>query len=246
MFNENQHLFKKVINHQEKRAELDFENDPIIKELAEKIYELAHSENSIGKGMTAEVFTSKTNPDICYKIIHNDGEYKFRHSVYDEGELLAKAEKISRSHGVRVPKPYYSILTNREDGNEFEVLVMERLHASSIKDIIANELTIPENFDFKSFASKIDAFFLALHDKNIYHRDAHGGNLMAEDETGEPCVIDFGAGIEMPLRSEDPYQQKTSKNETVIFTPDEHRIRQELRVNLRGYLFKKYGNIHNL
>ncbi|EKE20278.1 MAG: hypothetical protein ACD_8C00028G0003 [uncultured bacterium] len=241
MFEEN--LFKKIINHQEKK---DFEDDPIIKELVDKIHELAHSENSIGKGMTAEVFISKTNPDVCYKIIHDDGEYKFRHSVYDEGEILAKAEKISKTCGVRVPKPYYSILTNCEDGNEFEVLVMERLHASSIRDVLASDLDVPEDFDFRAFASRVDDFFSKLHDQKIYHRDAHGGNLMIEDETGLPCVIDFGAGIEMALRSEDPYQQQNSHGETVIFTQDEHRIRQELRVNLRGYLFKKYGNIHNL
>ncbi|MDD5396916.1 MAG: AarF/UbiB family protein [Candidatus Moranbacteria bacterium] len=241
MFGENP--FKKIVNHQEKN---DVENDPVIKELIDKIYEIAHSENSIGKGMTAEVFISKTNPDVCYKIMHNDGDYKFRHSVYDEGELLAKAEKISRNLGVKVPKPYYSILTKREDGNEFEVLVMERLHSTSIKDLMADDLDVPENFDFKQFASMLEEFFSKLHEQNIYHRDAHGGNIMIENETGVPCVIDFGASIEMQLHNEDPYHQINSQGETVIFTPDEHKIRQELRVNLRGHLFKKYGNKHNL
>ena len=241
MFSENP--FKSIVNHQEKN---DVENDPIIKELIEKIYEIARSENSIGKGMTAEVFISKTNPDICYKIIHNDGDYKFRHSVYDEGEILAKAEKISRSLNIRVPKPHYSILAKGEHGDEFEVLVMDRLHSSSIKDILANDLDVPENFDFKEFTSTVELFFSKLHEQNIYHRDAHGGNIMLENETGTPCIIDFGASIEMMLHNEDPYQQTNSQGETIIFTQDEHKIQQELRVNLRGYLFKKYGNKHNL
>ena len=241
MFEENP--LKKIVNHQENK---DVENDPIIKELIEKISELANVENSIGKGMTAEVFISKTNPDICYKIIHSDGEYKFRHSVYDEGELLAKAEKISRSHGIKIPKPYYSILTKNRNGEEFEVLVMERLYATSIKDAITDDVAVPDNFDFKVFASKIESFFTELHNKNIYHRDAHGGNIMIENETGIPCIIDFGASIKMALNNEDPYQQINFNGETVIFTPDEHKIRQELRVNLRGFLFKKYGNKHNL
>ena len=174
MFEEN--LFKKIVNHQENK---DIENDPVLKELIEKISELAHIENSIGKGMTAEVFISKTNPDICYKIIHSDGEYKFRHSVYDEGELLARAETISRVHGIKVPKPYYSILTKNQNGEELEALVMERLYATSIKDTIANDVDVPDNFDFKNFALKIEGFFTELHSKNIYHRDAHGGNIMA-------------------------------------------------------------------
>lgn len=241
MFEENP--FKKIINHQENP---DIENDPIIRELIEKIAELAHSENSIGKGMTAEVFISKTNPNVCYKIIHNDGDYKFRHSVYDEGELLSQAEKIASSMGIRVPKPYYSILTKGKNGNEFEVLMMERLHASSIKDVIANDLDVPADFNFQSFTSKVELFFSKLHDQNIYHRDAHGGNLMIEDETGTPCVIDFGASVKMTLHNEDPYQQTNPQGETVIFTQDEHRIQKELRVNLRGYLFRKYKNIHNL
>lgn len=242
MFNEN--YFQKIISHQEKN---DTENDPVLQELTEKIRELAHQENSIGKGMTAEVFTSKTNPNICYKIIHSNGDYNFRNSTYSEGELLAKAEKISRSFGVKIPKPYYSILTKKnDDAEEFEVLVMERLYADSLKDIIEEDLELPINFDFKEFTLKIEKFFIALHDKKIYHRDVHWGNIMIEKETMNPCVIDFGAGTELLLSSEDPYKQTDFDNKMLIFTQDEHRIREALRVKLRGFLFKKYGNTHNL
>lgn len=241
MFNEN--FFQKIVPYQE---QTNAENDPVLDELVEKIQELRCNENSIGKGMTAEVFISATNPDICYKIIHSNGDYNFRNSVYTEGELLAKAEKISRSFDIKIPKPYYSILTKKEGGGEFEVLIMERLHADSIKDILEGDLDVPENFDFKVFTSKIEDFFTALHDKNIYHRDAHWGNLMIENKTTSPCIIDFGAGTEMRLSTEDPYKQTDFNDNLLIFTQDEHRIREELRVKLRGFLFKKYGNIHNL
>ena len=241
MFNEN--MFSKVVSHQENENVIEKEKQ--IEELAEKISELAiNKENSIGKGATAEVFISKTNPTICYKIIHSNGEYDFRNSVHGEGNLLAKAHKISKSSGVKIPKPYYSILT--PGGDHFEVLVMERINGISIKDVLHGNLDVPIDFDFKDFVSKVEDFFSKLHLQKIYHRDAHWGNIMIENGTNTPCIIDFGASIEMNFASDDPYKQTNFRGNTTTFTPDEYKIRDELRVGLRKYLFQKYGNIHNL
>jgi tRNA A-37 threonylcarbamoyl transferase component Bud32 len=235
--------FEEIVKYQEKSK---IEKDLIIKELIGKIHELIHSANSIGKGATAEVFASKTSPGVCYKIIRNNSECRFRHSAHDEGSLLAKAKEISKQSGVKVPIPYYSIVTKNIDGKEFEVLVMERLNSASIKEILSNELDVPENFDFKKFSSEIEKFFLKLHEQGIYHRDAHGGNIMIENETGAPCIIDFGGSILNELSAEDPYQQTDFQGKTMIMPNDDKSIRHELSVNLRGYLFKKYGNKHNL
>lgn len=232
--------FEKILKYQET------EEDILTEEIVKEISELANTENSIGKGKTAEVFISKTNPHVCYKIMHENAEYQFRHSAYSEGEFLVKAENISRSSDVKIPKPYYSILAKNENGSEFEVLVMERLHAKSIKDILHNNLDVPENFNFKEFVSRIEKFFLKLHEQKIHHRDAHGGNIMIEDETSNPCIIDFGSATVAMLSSEDPYQQTNSQEKTIVFTPDDKNIQQELYINLRKYLFEKYGNIHNL
>lgn len=123
---------------------------------------------------------------------------------------------------------------------------MERMHALSIREILENDLDVPESFDFQKFTQKVEQFFLKLNGNNIYHRDAHWGNIMIETETNEPCIIDFGASTELRISSEDPYKQTDFSGNTVTFTPDNYKIRDELRVKLRKFLFKKYGNIHNL
>lgn len=107
-------------------------------------------------------------------------------------------------------------------------------------------MEISASFDFKKFTEKVEQFFAKLNENNIYHRDAHWGNIMIELETNEPCIIDFGASTELRISSEDPYKQTDFSGNTVTFTPDHYKIRDELRVKLRTYLFKKYGNIHNL
>ncbi|EKE25132.1 MAG: hypothetical protein ACD_5C00277G0001 [uncultured bacterium] len=231
--------FNNIKVHQKIEKE---ESDPILQELIEKIKEMQKQENFIGEGATAKVFASQTNPDVCYKIIHGSGDYNFRNTVTEEAEILEIAEKISRSCGVKIPKPYYSIMEN----GKIEVLVMERMHAVSIREILEGNLEIDDSFDFKKFTEKVEQYFLKLNEHNVYHRDAHWGNIMIEFGTNEPCIIDFGASIELRLRSEDPYKQADFSGNTITFTPDNYKIRDELRVKLRTYLFKKYGNIHNL
>lgn len=238
----NMNPFKEVIEYQEKGMA---EKDPAIKELIKKIHELAHTKNCIGEGSTAEVFVSETNPAICYKIMHHKSECQFRHSAHDEGDILAKAKEVSQQSGVKIPAPYYSIVTKNMNGKEFEVLVMERLNSTSIRDIIDKEIDVSENFDFKKFSAEVENFFKKLHEQNIFHRDAHGGNIMIEDKTNTPCIIDFGGSIMNILNSEDPYQQTDSHGITIVM-PNDNKSVQQLNIKLRGYLFKKYGNKHNL
>lgn len=125
MFNGNS--FERITPHQKIEEK---ESEPILNELVEKIKEMQKQENFIGEGATAKVFASHTNPDICYKIIHGSGDYNYRNSVAEEAGILEKAEQISRSCGVKIPKPYYSIM----EDNHMEILVMERMHAVSIKE----------------------------------------------------------------------------------------------------------------
>lgn len=241
MFNEP--TFKNIIDHQ--KNEHVIEEEKILSEVVKNIQEVQeHKEGLLGKGATAKAFVSKTNPDVCYKIIYSDGDYNFRNTVHEEAELLARAHQISKSCKVKVPKPYYSIITQGDAPTES--LVMERMHATSIREILEGNLDVDPSFDFKEFVAQVEDFFAKLNAQNIFHRDAHWGNIMVEDGTNVPCIIDFGASIENRLSSEDPYRQINFNNETVVFTPDEYKIKEELRTKFRTYLFKKYGNIHNL
>jgi tRNA A-37 threonylcarbamoyl transferase component Bud32 len=203
------------------------------KEIYKKIEEIRLRGNSIGLGKTAEVFVSEHDPDICYKIIFANSE-RFRNDVHKESEILNKA--FVPNSDVDVPKPYYSIITEGEPS--LEALVMERMHATSVKDILEKKLGLPDNFDFSSFYKELSDFFEKLHAKKIFHRDAHWGNIMINDKTGQPCVIDFGTAKESLLSMENPYLQETQTKDTVIFTDDMLRIQEVMR-ELKLYIYNK-------
>lgn len=222
--------FKKIEKH---TPEKEASEKDLFLEIADRIREISQTGEKIGFGMTAEVFTSKTDPSVCYKIISKEHPV-FRNSVHKEADLLTKACRIKSD--IILPEPYYSIET---DGPQiFEVLVMRRLEALSIEDIIKKNLPLPENFNFDEFFKEITKYFDKLHASNIYHRDLHWGNIMIEGETGRPCIIDFGMSREEYLSTENPYKITNSRGGEHFITDDMIRIR-EVRNELRKHIFQK-------
>lgn len=231
--------FKEITAYHPEEEE-DFDFEIFEKEIIDRIQEVKKSGEKIGFGETAEVFVCKTNENICYKVIKKDlNPNKFRVNVKQEGEFLSDVRSLDNE--IMVPTPYYSIIA--QDG--IEVLVMKRLRAVSINELIDDELPLPEGFDLNSFFKKISSFFQKMHEnKKIFHRDAHGGNLMVELETGKPCIIDFGASKRSYLSSENPYKETTAKRETFIYTPDEERLRG-VKSQLRNYIIKRMKEAGN-
>ena len=64
-------------------------------------------------------------------------------------------------------------------------------------------------------------------EKNIHHRDLHGGNVMVDYKTGNPVVIDFGRSYTQTFSEENPYRMMdTLKKEIHVFTSDLNYIKQ--------------------
>jgi len=204
-------------------------------EILEHIKGIESQGNSIGSGRTAEVFYSESDPSVCYKII-NSTELYFN-DVSKESTFLSEVLEIKNPE-VRCPKPHYSLMVENGKGR-YHVLVMERLDAVSIDDLLTGkEENIPRGFDFKDFFKKIESFLEKMHRAGIYHRDFHAGNIMIERGTGQPCVIDFGTAKKNIINSEDPYKKVDKNGKTIIF-PDGFNEMQRVRIQMRDYILKK-------
>lgn len=161
--------------------------------------------NFVGKGNIAEVYVLDSNRRICVKFTDESetggtvsyalrGERPYFNSVQVEANFLNDLQDIDED--VRVPKPYYFLKKYLErhsaDSAFISVLAMELLDAVSVRDILDGREEMPEHFDISSFCSKLEHFFEKMHQKGIYHRDVHSGNIMIGRKHGEPYVIDFG------------------------------------------------------
>lgn len=210
--------------------------DRIIKGHQEEIDELLNdTEKGLGEGRTARV-CFLNNEEVCIKIYKKPIEIKdvdFYLPPRKEKDFQDNLRFINTK--TRVPK-VYACYENNEDGHSF--LMMETLKAVSIDDILEGRAKLPENFDLDLFEKELEYFIEMMHKNNIYHRDLHEGNIMIDNETGLPYVIDFGAAskfvghIERGERG--PYHQR-SNGRDIILTSDESMIKNTMR-KFRNYL----------
>lgn len=220
----------------EDNAEKDIkENEEV---LAREFFEiLGTEENRLGEGRTAEVSFSKINPKICYKIIKDiNGDY-YKGSefskVNEEAELLDSL--VGLDDVVRVPTPYYSIKTKTSSGEDVHALVMERLDAVDLSDVMEGKGELPENFNIDMFFDNLKAFFTKMHNQDIYHRDAQDRNIMV-GENGEPFVIDFGNGKRNYLSNENPYKDRDDVRGNVTYFTDDFEFLRITKEKLKKHI----------
>ncbi len=134
-----------------------------------------------------------------------------------EGDFLDSAREIKDV--VRVPEPYMVMeLESSEETDDFfisdkvKVLVMERLPAISVEDIIQKKIKLPEGFSVDRFSQRLRSFIDKMHERGLFHRDMAARNVMVDMQTGDPYVIDFGRS---KFGHEEPYRD----DETKLFFP---------------------------
>jgi serine/threonine protein kinase len=201
-----------------------FEKNQEIKELLERDVEiiedlLENMATKLGEGRTANAHFLDSNARFCLKILKKPGEMPgvpFYNSLEIEMGFLNELQELDSK--VRVPKPY---LAGDYKGNKF--LIMETLNAHSIADILQGKGHLPENFNVADFYENLKSFVAKMHDRNVYHRDLHEGNIMINPETAEIYVIDFGASSRS--YSDESAYFETRPTNTVRFTSDEDFLR---------------------
>jgi serine/threonine protein kinase len=184
----------------------------------------------LGEGQTAKVHSHTENPDLCFKIIGTrsaagkqlpkptipitttaspgslEGQFN---SLEKEGDFLNIIQDMRGN--VIIPKAYAwamhihedegATYTNRE---ELSIMLMERIHGPSLRNILEDDAVIPETFEPTTFFDSLRNFLRDMHERGIFHRDLHDGNIMIDEKTGKPVIIDFGKSA--LGREEDVYE----------------------------------------
>ncbi len=157
----------------------------------------------VGSGNIAEVHFHPANPRFCIKIISNQtivkGVDQNYCSLAEEARFLNDAARVKGP--ARVPRPYLSVVLKQEDTTldpddvGLQILIMERLDAVSIKDVLEGIEDIPEGFDVDAYFENLRTYIEKVQNEaRIYHRDLHAGNIMV-GKNNTAFVIDFGSAI---------------------------------------------------
>lgn len=169
----------------------------------------------IGEGNAAVVFFFGRNKRYCVKIMKPEianGAVKI--PGQREFELQNEAHNLLDDESF-VPKPKAHI--SRDEGNsQRDLIIMERVMGPSIQNILDGDAKLPEKFDFSIFFEKLYKHIETLHRNGIHHRDLHEGNVMIDEKTGNPIIIDFGTAYKTFGDDDDPY----------VLSANDQRVRQ--------------------
>lgn len=184
----------------------------------------------VGEGKNAEVFRDATESDRCYKIVTNFNEYATWNSIGVEAHFLEELEDLVVD-GVRTPR-----VSSVIDRPEIKAISMEYIDGENVKILIEKNKPLPENFDLEHFMAKLRAYVKAMHDRNIYHRDLHGGNVLVGRD-GNPYVIDFGQAT-VSFSPDHAYEvfDRTGQNRIILTSDDAHI--DGIEIALRAYSAK--------
>lgn len=174
-------------------AVVDFES---IRRLAiEILYSHATPENFIDSGGAAKVYELPGR--FCVKILeprHNSSnrdKFQLGNPPLVEARLQERMSRTNYKGKTRVPH-FFSVINNPTT-NGYSAIVMERLNAINLQHILANPTLWPNNLNVDSFFADLENFLRHMHEnERIAHGDLYPRNVMADLETGEPYLIDFG------------------------------------------------------
>jgi serine/threonine protein kinase len=170
-----------------------------------------------------------------------DESYAWHVDLFTEATYLSRARKIAEGSPVKIPRPDAKLeIRGREEGEGYEiiddmqVLLMETMKASSVEDIISRGLPLPSGFNFDAFCQKVEAYLSEMHADKLYHRDLHAGNIMIDNETGDPVIIDFGRSA--VSNEEEAYVEEILPGTKTHFIKDEQMFRDKVKIPLAEYL----------
>lgn len=230
-----------------------WESDPIItqifegKDLNERLSALALEifikEREIGSGNFSYVFEDPETGSCVKKL--KPGE-KPLNNVHQESGFLSDLKGCSED--VDVPAPLISIdaYTRNTDGKvtKCNILIMEKINGPSLEDVLNGRVELPKSFDIDIYFSQVEKFIKeVMHAKGIYHRDIADRNLMIDEETGMPYVIDFGNSIYYSYDGvsdgdKDPYDQLINDTKNPPKDLDLDRL-ESVRRSVEEYLTKQ-------
>lgn len=198
-------------------VEVTGESPLAIQQMVERLD--AGSHEKLGEGLSARVIASARNVGQCYKVFFPpERQPSGTNDIAVEAELQDAVSKLGPVAGVHVPSVRFFV-----KNKTVRAIAMERIDGVSIKDVLERGAALPPSFDAARFFSSLRSFLNAMHERGYYHRDLHGGNVLIDNETGMPWVIDFGHGTHT-ISDEGVYQEEiveTGRKKVIVLLSDE-------------------------
>tara|TARA_B100000508_G_scaffold138819_2_gene135660 strand:- start:9659 stop:10582 length:924 start_codon:yes stop_codon:yes gene_type:complete len=212
-----------------------------LKGIKKVIDSIKENQRVIGEGGDAFVVIDKNEirelpPEVCYKFAKEEKTPRGRSTMSQEadihGEFYQAAGELEGSN-ISVPMPFYSTEIAQD-----KMLAMEKLPAKSIDDILRGMGSLPDWLDIDDFCEQLGEFLDAMHERGLYHRDMHVGNVMISQSEEPPedgrhgFVIDFGLSG-YGVQGMDPYKKEVAGS-TFTYNQD-HAIINPIRRQLNDY-----------
>lgn len=114
---------------------------------------------------------------------------EYDRTIHGELDMRTEAANGARMHGNFVNSDLIYVPTIYEEYVTSQMLVMERIYGTSIRDI---DVLKAKGIDLKKLAyDGVETFFKQAFEDNYFHADMHPGNIFVSDE-GQYQAIDFG------------------------------------------------------
>jgi len=202
-------------------VEVTGESPLAIQQMVERLD--AGSHERLGEGLSARVIASIRNIEQCYKVFFPpEHQPSGTNDIAVEAELQDAVSKMGTIAGVRVPGVRFFV-----KNQSVRAIAMERIDGVSIKDVLEGKASLPSTFNSVRFFASLRSFLNAMHEHGYYHRDLHGGNVLIDNQTGMPYVIDFGHATHT-ISEEGVYQEEvvhSGRKKVIVLLSDEEAPR---------------------
>lgn len=188
-------------NTKERSAEMILTPEDIEKNIERFCYEVLVKEQEVGSGNYGWVYKDIHENGLCYKKFQPGAEQRMNITAYTEMKFLEAAHGVDSDVKTPYPIGFAEVLLKNEAEKKrvVKVIAMEYFdHSTKLEDVIEPRRAelkkdFPESFNAQVFFDKLEDFIVKLHEeRGIYHRDLFSKNILIDNETGDPIVIDFG------------------------------------------------------
>lgn len=160
---------------------------------------LLDEKNFLGSGGKGRVYSFEAvdgkKRSVCIKIMKHE---KFSYHNEDRGNdpieefsIQTKLSLLNPSTSTKFPRAIQLL----DCKNDFYAFVMEKLPASNLQKIFLEEEKLPENFDVKNCMDRLYELVDEMHEAGIVHNDLEARNIMIDNQSGLPYIIDFGRSL---------------------------------------------------
>lgn len=188
-------------NSKEDSIETVLKAEDIEKNIERFCYEVLVKEQEVGVGNYGWVYKDTHENGLCYKKFQPGAENRMNITAFSEMQFLEAAHGVNSDVKTPFPVGFAEVLLKNEAEKKrlVKVIAMEYFdNSTKLEDVIEPrsedlKADLPESFNPQLFFDKLEDFVIRLHEeKGIYHRDLHSRNILIDNETGDPIVIDFG------------------------------------------------------